>query len=165
MHCRNGSPRIRKLACATSVQAKYEKRSGREATPLLIADEVWYLRFCETYSHVTPQTKPNMHNKADQPCAGGVFQYEGLTKALDELSTALGSVAVIVCEYCQFLRPIGRDSYIGTLGEGIPDRRKPVATAWFSCRGQVWIWFESKGPRHKWRIIPFFSLERDCGFR
>ena len=67
--------------------SEVRKTLGREATPLLIADEVWYSRFCETYSHVTPQTKPNMHNKAYQPYAGGVFQYEGLTKALDELAT------------------------------------------------------------------------------
>ena len=82
--------------------SQVRKTLGREATPLLIADETWYSRFCETYSHVTPQTKPNMHNKADQPYAGGVFQYEGLTKALDELATVLGSVALIVCEYFQF---------------------------------------------------------------
>ena len=43
-----------------------------------------------------------MHNKADQPYAGGVFQYEGLTKALDELATVLGSIALIVCKYFQF---------------------------------------------------------------
>jgi hypothetical protein len=41
---------------------------------VLIADEDWYRRLCESYTHVTPQTKPNLHNQDGKAFAGGVFQ-------------------------------------------------------------------------------------------
>lgn len=69
---------------------------------LLIADEDWYSRFCETYTHITPNTKPNMHNNTGQPYAGGVYQIEGLAMAVSELGTVLGAVAMIVCKYFKF---------------------------------------------------------------
>jgi hypothetical protein len=82
--------------------SKIRKALEQQEPTLLLADEDWYSRFCETYTHVTPQTKPNMHNDANQPYAGGVYQLEGLTKTLGEMATVLCSVAMIVCGYFKF---------------------------------------------------------------
>jgi len=82
--------------------SEVRKALERQEPSLLIADENWYSRFCETYTHITPETKPNMHNNAGQPYAGGVYQLEGLTRALSELGTVLGAVALIVCKYFKF---------------------------------------------------------------
>ena len=57
---------------------------------------------CESYTHVTPQTRPNMHNTRGQAYVGGVYQAEGLNNALGELATVLASVAMIVCGYFEF---------------------------------------------------------------
>lgn len=74
----------------------------RSVRGLLLANEDWYTRFCEGYTHVTPQTKPNIHNTGGQAYAGGVYQPEGLKNTLGELATVLGSVSMIVCQYFNF---------------------------------------------------------------
>jgi hypothetical protein len=86
---------------------KYSPSAVRKALErldpsLVLANESWYSRFCEMYTHVTPHTKPNMHNDTGQAYAGGVYQAEGLTRALSELGTVLGGVAIIVCGYFGF---------------------------------------------------------------
>jgi hypothetical protein len=73
------------------------KRQGHNS--LMLADDDWYSRFCETYTHVTPETKPNMHNDAGLPYVGGVYQADGLRNSLGELATALGVVALMVSKY------------------------------------------------------------------
>jgi hypothetical protein len=82
--------------------SKVRKALEHQEPALLIADEDWYSRFCETYTHVTPRTRPNMHNAGRQAYAGGVCQPEGLKNTLGELATVLGSVSLIVCEYFKF---------------------------------------------------------------
>ncbi len=74
----------------------------QKAPELLIADTDWYSQFCELYTHVTPQTKPNVHNETGLAHAGGTFQPQGYASALDELATVLASVAMIVCRYFKF---------------------------------------------------------------
>ena len=75
------------------------KMLSQQEPPLLLADDDWYSRFCEAYTHITPQTKPNMHNDSNQPVVGGIYQPEGLSTTLGELATLLGAVALIVCGY------------------------------------------------------------------
>jgi len=67
-----------------------------------IADEDWYSRFCEGYTHITPHTKPGMHNAAGRGNAGGIFQLAGLGLALEELVTVLVSLAMMVCKFFKF---------------------------------------------------------------
>ena len=69
---------------------------------LLLADADWYTRFCEAYTHVTPQTRPNAHAADGQAHVGGCYQADGLRNTLGELATTLGSVTMIVCRYFQF---------------------------------------------------------------
>jgi hypothetical protein len=78
------------------------KALERQEPTLLLADADWYSRFCETYTHVTPKTKPNMHNSVGQGYAGGAYQPDGLRNTLGELATVLGSVSLIVCRYFKF---------------------------------------------------------------
>ncbi len=82
--------------------SQVRKALEREQPTLLLANEDWYARFCETYSHVTPRTKPNMHNATGKGYAGGVYQPEGLRTTFGELATVLGAVALIVCGYFKF---------------------------------------------------------------
>ena len=74
----------------------------KPAPSLLIADDGWYARFCEEYTHVTPETKPGVHNDSGQRHVGGVFQSEGLNVGLAELAQTLGSVALLICKYFDF---------------------------------------------------------------
>jgi len=66
---------------------------------LLIATDDWYAEFCEKYTHVTPQTRPNLHAATDQAHVGGAHNTKELQRVLGELSTIVGSVAMIVCKY------------------------------------------------------------------
>ncbi len=78
------------------------KALERQEPQLILATDDWYARFCESYTHVTPQTKPNMHNTYGRAHVGGVYQEQGLDAALSELATVLTSVAMIVCRYFKF---------------------------------------------------------------
>lgn len=89
--------RLRKFS-PSEVRRALERREPA----LLLANEDWYARFCETYTHVTPQTKPNMHNAVGQAYAGGVYQPEGLKHTLGELATTLGSISMIICQDFKF---------------------------------------------------------------
>lgn len=74
----------------------------KQVPAMLLADNDWYSRFCETYTHVTPQTRPNTHNEDEKAHVGFVCQPEGLKKSLNELATVLSSVSMIVCKYFGF---------------------------------------------------------------
>ena len=78
------------------------KTLKRHEPSLVLATDDWYARFCESYTHVTPQTKPNMHNARSEAYVGGVYQAAGIKSALDELATFLASVAMIVSRYFKF---------------------------------------------------------------
>ncbi len=85
--------RIKKFGPA-SVRQMLENSGG-----FIIADKDWYAEFCEKYTHVTPGTRPNLHNETGVPVAGGVVQERGIEASLGELSTILGSTAMIICRY------------------------------------------------------------------
>jgi hypothetical protein len=82
--------------------SEVRKALERKEPSLLLANEDWYARFCEKYTHITPQTKPNMHNAELKGFAGGVYQVQGLEVTLSELATVLGAVSLIVCRYFKF---------------------------------------------------------------
>ena len=71
----------------------------QKAPELLIADRDWYSHFCESYTHATPHTKPNVNSETGRAHAGGTFQPQGYATTLGELATVLASVAMIVCRY------------------------------------------------------------------
>jgi hypothetical protein len=77
---------------------KVRKLLEAQSTPM-IADKDWYASFCDRYTHISPATKPNLHNDVGLPHAGGVFQPAGLRHSLSELATVLGSVAMPICKY------------------------------------------------------------------
>jgi hypothetical protein len=66
---------------------------------VLIANDDWYAEFCEKYTHVTPQTRPNLHAATGQAHVGGEHDTEEIQRVLGELSTIVGSVAMIACKY------------------------------------------------------------------
>jgi hypothetical protein len=69
---------------------------------LMYATQDWYSTFCETYTHVTPGTKPNMHNETDQSFVGGVVQEKGLRHAAGELTSVTAHIAMLVAKYVDF---------------------------------------------------------------
>jgi hypothetical protein len=75
-----------------------------EAAPdgkaLMYADSNWYSHFCETYTHATPLTKPNAHSSGAH--VGGKFQKKGMDDSLNELSTVLSFISMIICRYFKF---------------------------------------------------------------
>jgi hypothetical protein len=70
-------------------------------TPLMV-DKDWYSEFCEKYTHVTPNTKPNLHNDIDLGIVGGVFQDNGFEYSLGQLATLLGITGIMICAYFNF---------------------------------------------------------------
>ncbi len=82
--------------------AKIRKLLQEKEPALLITDGDWYSRFCEEYTHVVPQTKPNVHNIEGRGWAGGVYQAEGFKTTLEELANILLPVSLIVCKYFEF---------------------------------------------------------------
>jgi hypothetical protein len=89
---------------------------------LMLADEDWYSRFCETYTHVNPDTKPNIHNDVGLPYVGGVYQEAGLQHSLGELATALGVVALMVSKY------VGLEDLIDELSSIIDSMKQQPAS-------------------------------------
>jgi hypothetical protein len=92
-----------------------EKTRKREFTPMkvrqliektgnkpFVVDKDWYSKFCEEYTHVTPNTKPNLHNDIDLGIVGGVFQEKGLEYSLGQLATLLGITGMMICAYFNF---------------------------------------------------------------
>lgn len=79
--------------------AKVRKILEEQRPALLIAPADWYSEFCENYTHVTPQTRPNLHNASEQANVGPAYELRELQSVLDELSTIVASVAMIVCRY------------------------------------------------------------------
>jgi len=67
-----------------------------------VADEDWYTRFCEGYTHISPTSNPGMHNEAGRGISGGVYQPKGLQLALDELANVLVPLALFVSKFFKF---------------------------------------------------------------
>lgn len=68
---------------------------------LICADQDWYSKFCESYTHVHPGTKPNMHNNTEQGYVGGMVQDVGITNSIGELTTIAAHVAMLVSKYAE----------------------------------------------------------------
>ena len=81
-----------------SAVRKRLKHSGKP----LIATDSWYEEFCEQFTHVTPETRPNHHGKFESGVAGGVLQTDGLNKSLGEMATISGSLALLVSHAFDF---------------------------------------------------------------
>jgi hypothetical protein len=75
------------------------EKSGN--TPFVV-DKDWYSKFCEEYTHITPNTKPNLHNNVDLGIVGGVFQKKGFEYSLDQLATLLCVTGMMICAYFNF---------------------------------------------------------------
>jgi hypothetical protein len=58
-------------------------------------DGTWYSELCETATHVTPDTVPNLHNSAGQKYVGGIEQPEGFRKCIEQLAMISASAAMI----------------------------------------------------------------------
>ncbi len=67
-----------------------------------VADEEWYTRFCEGYTHISPTSNPGMHNETGRGFSGGVYQPKGLQLALDELVNVLVALALFVSRFFKF---------------------------------------------------------------
>lgn len=93
-----------------AVRMRLEKAGG-----VLIASEDWYARFCESYTHPTPGTTPNMHNSTGLGYAGGVVQEEGLKFTLDEVMGKVGAVALMAAAFAQL------HDYVTALSEKLED--------------------------------------------
>lgn len=87
----------RKKFSPVNIRKKLEEKNG-----VLIAKQDWYSTLSEDYIHPTPNTKPNMHNEAGIPIAGGVIQYQGIKVAMRNLAYITGLTALFVCAYFKF---------------------------------------------------------------
>ncbi len=65
----------------------------------LYANQDWYSKFCEDYTHVHPGTKPNVHNEQGQGHSGGRIQDEGLKFSIDELTSVCTYIALFASQY------------------------------------------------------------------
>jgi len=81
---------------------KIRKVLEQKGPELMIADQEWYSRLCEAYTHVGPATFPNMHNGSGIPTVGGIHQSEGVERALEELSNIVVVLALQICKYFDF---------------------------------------------------------------
>jgi hypothetical protein len=81
---------------------KFEPRHVREILkqiegPLLYATSDWYGDLSESYIHITPQSRPNAHGLG--PVVGPLFQEEGATRVIKEMTLVIGNLGLLVCKY------------------------------------------------------------------
>lgn len=81
--------------------ANVRKILKQKGEVLMYADKDWYSNLCEKYVHVSPDTKPNMHNDSSA-VAGGIYQKKGLETSLTELSPIIGFTSILICKYFDF---------------------------------------------------------------
>jgi hypothetical protein len=65
---------------------------------IVIANKDWYSKFCEDYTHIHAQTKPNFHNK-NNGNVGGVIQEAGMKYVITELVNLSFYISVMVAHY------------------------------------------------------------------
>ena len=65
-------------------------------SPVVPAPEDWYSEFCESFTHFTPDTKPNRHAADGRNRAGGAYQPDGLKRTMQELTTQITVIAMAV---------------------------------------------------------------------
>lgn len=78
------------------------RKAIRAARGIEIADDKWYKRFCEAYTHVTPVTKPGAHNSEGRCVAGGFYQEAGFSLTLEALANILGLTSMWVSKLFGF---------------------------------------------------------------
>jgi len=86
--------------------AKVRKIIGDQA----LMDGEMYSNLCESYTHITANAKPNMHNSMKLSVCGGRIQPDGISKALEELVHIVVAIAMYVCmffKYQDLLKEIG----------------------------------------------------------
>jgi hypothetical protein len=88
---RHASPKERLKKFAPS---KVRKLIENENAALLM-DGSTYSMLCETATHVTPDTKPNLHSDDGRPRVGGSTQSKGVALALKHLSTFIFCTATV----------------------------------------------------------------------
>lgn len=81
--------------------AKIRKLLERHEAAVVVANKDWYSEFCEKYTHVTPQTIPNLHAASGQGHVGGVHEPIGLRKVVEELMGIVGAVTLYICKYAE----------------------------------------------------------------
>ena len=67
----------------------------------LIADQHWYGALSEDYCHIKPDVKPNNHNDS-RSIAGGLYQKDGVEKALDTLCNVVIPTAIMISKRMDF---------------------------------------------------------------
>jgi len=78
--------------------AKVRKIIGDQA----LMDGDMYSNLCESYTHITVNAKPNMHNSMGQSICGGRMQPDGISKSLEELVHIVVAVAMYVCIFFKY---------------------------------------------------------------
>jgi hypothetical protein len=68
----------------------------------LVANQDWYRRMSERFTHTTPHTVPGMHDTPGKGFVGPLYQQEGLKFILENLATVLGSLAMLVYQFAKF---------------------------------------------------------------
>lgn len=81
--------------------AKVRQALKEHDPALTIASDDWYADFCEKYTHVTPETRPNLHAVSGQANVGGAHEPGELGRVLAEVATIVASVAMHVCRYAR----------------------------------------------------------------
>lgn len=82
--------------------AKIREILKKANSPFIVANDDWYSRFCEKYTHVAPSTRAGAHGHFGKDWVGPVFQKEGLDLAIDELENVLVRIAIMICAYFKF---------------------------------------------------------------
>lgn len=81
---------------AVKVRLLLEKKGPQ----YMLSTEGWYGDLSESFTHPTPAMLPGHHE--GMSIVGGMFQEKGFVKTLDELSTVLAHVAIMVCRFMDF---------------------------------------------------------------
>lgn len=70
-----------------------------EKTGVVLMDQAWYSKLCESYTHITPGAKPNNFNEHNRNVCGGMIQEGGVEAALDQLTSIVSMVSLFYCRY------------------------------------------------------------------
>jgi hypothetical protein len=79
--------------------AKVRELLKQHGSAMIIADYDWYTELCEKYTHVTPQTRPNLHTSSGLAHVGGIHDPDSLQKVLSELTKIVTAATMFVCKY------------------------------------------------------------------
>ena len=77
--------------------AKVRKLLAKSGNVLM--DDQWYSDLCESYTHVTPFTRPNSFNEENRSIVGGIVQQKGIENSVEQLTNVVAMVALYYCRY------------------------------------------------------------------